>query len=1301
MRTTPGPGPGPTLLHVIVRLRARRLDKEQLFVRTSAVRVGAGAVAGAPPTASSADAGAGTGANANAPGAQGPFSPLRNRHAFFNQVWNTNAVAVRQTAFARVFEVVLSLLVEPEHEYALRFRLCAGTPRQQQASGASDASVLAEAECPLSALLEPTMLTLPLRWAEEQSGEQAPPETTLELVALRDEQWRRILHGALLGRAGAHLVRYPVVRSLVFGAAEAVREDGAGVLASEIAVETTLSFSVPSQFLRLRLEKLVDKVQRWERLYSSARVANCRFESEALAAKNGYHFVRLSVVGAAGLQLPAEQDAAGAGTGSGPTWLPAWLGGSPSPAKGAAAAGGGSPASAGGSASASPGSAGSGSQPLPQPAPPAPLQLQPRLLNAFVRVSFLHPAGHRMAIGRTTTEPRTLNPVFRSCMCESEHVQQAGANEFGFFVPHRPDVLVVLELLDERREGLAQRLVTTPVGEACYPLAALLSSPRVGPGGMVDIPLGASAQPRDLCGTLRLTVTSNWESRPWLLTGGVADEPAFVPDNNALFNWPLRWLQLHVEGLHGDVATLNRMLRATSGLEDPVAAVPAVATMEPGARSGSSSAAQGAPAHPQPQPEPPQQPQQRPGAGDASGPGGTDASSARKLMPGELPPCIKRSTDKAAFDLGAVPTNLHMSFLVLETLRKAAGPGPEPSVSCAEPLAAPPPPHTPTTATTAAALEAAASRRRRRHSMPDLTLLLAEEDASAESSAAVREPGRPALPSRLVGSPRARTPPQRFATTGSSSRFEVEAAAPAKSLTPTPTGEPMFFAAAQAQADVTPPATPGAPVAAACGVFLVTTCGAPAAHCFGFSTGTSLLAERARFEAFLRDASPWSPWLPEDLPLSNLADGAEMRRAIESWQNVAVAARRHYMRETVVLSQALSTLAACFCSELLARLAGLERQADHVTRWEVQGERRASASSASSTRIAAGSGGPSNGDGGSNSSSNSAAAGRRKERLAAHSRWFRQLHEVGFLVAWESLVTPVGKELGMLEDSLAALEAVQRGCRIRLVPAAGEATSAAAEEGMTVTVALDSSAAAAAGGLDWGIALCVALDPHALALVRRCGVAEEDLADGIRVVPVLFTQGINEAQTLATFSLTENPGFARQFELNRQSLRTLLLYFERYQRWLKVADARAWHAEIDALTQAITQARLAVESQQKGSKDVHILQAASIAARALNGSRCTFCKSGKDRTAMSITIEHARLLRTMPDAHDTDLRALDLHAAVALAREFGDRIVVAEKNIGRPNYSFNAAQRQMLPPDYRPPTSTIQDFLTSVSARDS
>ena len=52
-------------------------------------------------------------------------------------------------------------------------------------------------------------------------------------------------------------------------------------------------------------------------------------------------------------------------------------------------------------------------------------------------------------------------------------------------------------------------------------------------------------------------------------------------------------------------------------------------------------------------------------------------------------------------------------------------------------------------------------------------------------------------------------------------------------------------------------------------------------------------------------------------------------------------------------------------------------------------------------------------------------------------------------------------------------------------------------------------------------------------------------------------------------------------------------------------------------------------------------------------------------------------------------------------RECGVRLVVAEKNVGRPKYSFNALQRKMLPRQYRPPLSTINDIVTSVVNRDS
>jgi hypothetical protein len=103
---------------------------------------------------------------------------------------------------------------------------------------------------------------------------------------------------------------------------------------------------------------------------------------------------------------------------------------------------------------------------------------------------------------------------------------------------------------------------------------------------------------------------------------------------------------------------------------------------------------------------------------------------------------------------------------------------------------------------------------------------------------------------------------------------------------------------------------------------------------------------------------------------------------------------------------------------------------------------------------------------------------------------------------------------------------------------------------------------------------------------------------------------------------------------------------------------------------------------------------AEDAVRSLNGARQVMCKSGKDRTAMAVTLEQSRIACAL----------LDVGAARDLAnimREYGVRISIAEKNVGSRLYSFNMIQRMALPRDYRPPTSVIQDMATSYAKKDS
>ena len=118
--------------------------------------------------------------------------------------------------------------------------------------------------------------------------------------------------------------------------------------------------------------------------------------------------------------------------------------------------------------------------------------------------------------------------------------------------------------------------------------------------------------------------------------------------------------------------------------------------------------------------------------------------------------------------------------------------------------------------------------------------------------------------------------------------------------------------------------------------------------------------------------------------------------------------------------------------------------------------------------------------------------------------------------------------------------------------------------------------------------------------------------------------------------------------------------------------------------------------------------------RLLEGGFVVFCKSGKDRTGMAVTLGAAML------AGQADAKT---HAAAAAAdpacaqekrqaderlmlqradvlREYGTRLLVAHKNTGRMKYAFNVLQREFLPYPYKPPLSCIENLIDSAVNRD-
>ncbi|GLD99561.1 hypothetical protein PINS_up008287 [Pythium insidiosum] len=209
--------------------------------------------------------------------------------------------------------------------------------------------------------------------------------------------------------------------------------------------------------------------------------------------------------------------------------------------------------------------------------------------------------------------------------------------------------------------------------------------------------------------------------------------------------------------------------------------------------------------------------------------------------------------------------------------------------------------------------------------------------------------------------------------------------------------------------------------------------------------------------------------------------------------------------------------------------------------------------------------------------------------------------------------------------------------------------------------------------------------------VRSSGVKlPESLARGgtVAVVPVLFSQGINEKQTLA--NNTGSSVTRLQDVINEESLRTLRLYCDRYCNFMDRVRARQQNAarctalprdRVDRMLVELE--RLIDMAQQTRKKRPEILQVSSDLCRRVGGGRVTVCKSAKDRTGMSVTLEQGRLLvqhHGLPEAKKADI--------VAAMRSQGVRLENAFKNTGRRVFAFNALQRSLLPEEYRCPPQT-------------
>ncbi|KAG6610601.1 Type I inositol-3,4-bisphosphate 4-phosphatase [Phytophthora cinnamomi] len=308
--------------------------------------------------------------------------------------------------------------------------------------------------------------------------------------------------------------------------------------------------------------------------------------------------------------------------------------------------------------------------------------------------------------------------------------------------------------------------------------------------------------------------------------------------------------------------------------------------------------------------------------------------------------------------------------------------------------------------------------------------------------------------------------------------------------------------------------------------------------------------------------------------------------------------------------------------------------------------------------------------------------------------YLEMLTRVGFLFSVESLLSTYGNELGMLGDTEAAVKELGR-VHIKLRPvkspraAAFRVSITSGPSGIVIELPIITRRASEFP--DRSMHRVPGQDAVSGAIYLSLSTPEQKMRakflfqKPIRVVPVIFSQGLNEMQTVAN-----TVGKASlQKEINMENVVQLEAYVNDFADWcLKKqrrdeASAPIYDAEdLDRIQASLTALKVSIQLSGR-SKRMSILSLSSSIARSVGGGRVTMCKSAKDRTSMSITLEEANLL-----VRSHGLVADDMGAFTKLLRTYGVRRENARKNIGKAQYCFSALQNYMLPQDYQCPPGT-------------
>ncbi|XP_053438154.1 inositol polyphosphate 4-phosphatase type II isoform X1 [Nycticebus coucang] len=226
--------------------------------------------------------------------------------------------------------------------------------------------------------------------------------------------------------------------------------------------------------------------------------------------------------------------------------------------------------------------------------------------------------------------------------------------------------------------------------------------------------------------------------------------------------------------------------------------------------------------------------------------------------------------------------------------------------------------------------------------------------------------------------------------------------------------------------------------------------------------------------------------------------------------------------------------------------------------------------------------------------------------------FLQQLHTVGLMVQYEGLLSTYSDEIGMLEDMAVGISDLKK-VAFKII------------EAKTNDV----------------LPIITGRREHYVVEVKLPAGMFESLPLQIKegqllyVYPVLFNVGINEQQTLA-----ERFGdVSLQESINQENFELLKEYYKTFVE--KMPPDYISHFQEQNDLKGLLE-NLHQNIQAKKRKNVEIMWLAATICRKLNGIRFTCCKSAKDRTSMSVTLEQCSILRDEHQLHkDFFIRALD------------------------------------------------------------